>query len=187
MRSIPIVSTLVVLLAVGVMIALGLWQLERREEKAQLLAHYAGAAGLTQEIAWPRQGPGAQLLYRRAHLTCTAVTATSAVAGRNRNDETGFARTATCALAGGGEARVVLGWTRRPDGKGTWQGGEVHGVIAPGPRLVADPALGGLEANALPDPSDLPNNHLSYAVQWFSFALTALVIYAMVLRRKGRS
>ena len=51
----------------------------------------------------------------------------------------------------------------------------------------ADPALGGLEANALPDPSDLPNNHLSYAVQWFAFALTALVIYAMVLRRRGRS
>ncbi|MCJ1962304.1 SURF1 family protein, partial [Novosphingobium sp. 2637] len=34
MRSIPIISTLVVLAAVGVMIALGVWQLERREEKA---------------------------------------------------------------------------------------------------------------------------------------------------------
>jgi surfeit locus 1 family protein len=37
-------------------------------------------------------------------------------------------------------------------------------------RLVADPPLAGLAANAAPDPSDIPNNHLAYAVQWFLFA-----------------
>lgn len=62
----------------------------------------------------------------------------------------------------------------------------VDGVIAPGPRLVADPAAAGLVPLAKPDPRDLPNNHLSYAVQWFLFALTALVIYALALRRRWR-
>ncbi len=32
----------------------------------------------------------------------------------------------------------------------------------------------------------MPNNHLSYAVQWFSFAATALIIYALALRRRRR-
>jgi cytochrome oxidase assembly protein ShyY1 len=58
------------------------------------------------------------------------------------------------------------------------------GVVAPGPRLVADPPLAGLAANARPDPSDIPNNHLSYAVQWFLFAVTALVIYLLALRKR---
>jgi surfeit locus 1 family protein len=33
----------------------------------------------------------------------------------------------------------------------------------------------------------LPNNHLMYAGQWFFFALTALVIYVLALRKKRRS
>ena len=38
---------------------------------------------------------------------------------------------------------------------------------------------------AAPDPRDLPNNHLAYAGQWFFFALTALVIYILALRRRS--
>jgi surfeit locus 1 family protein len=60
----------------------------------------------------------------------------------------------------------------------------VRGVIAPGPRLVADPPLAGLEANAIPDPSQIPDNHLSYAVQWFLFAGAALVVYVLALRKR---
>jgi surfeit locus 1 family protein len=67
-----------------------------------------------------------------------------------------------------------------------WTGGEVTGVVAPGPRLVADPAVARLDAMAKPDPGNLPNNHLAYAGQWFFFALTALVIYVLALRRKQR-
>jgi surfeit locus 1 family protein len=65
-----------------------------------------------------------------------------------------------------------------------WDGGELGGVIAPGGRLVADQPLPGLEASARPDPRDVPNNHWSYAVQWFLFALTALVIYTLALRKR---
>ena len=45
----------------------------------------------------------------------------------------------------------------------------------------------GLDQLAPPDPRDMPNNHLSYAVQWFLFALTALVIYFLALRKKWRA
>ena len=81
------------------------------------------------------------------------------------------------------KADVILGWSRDPKAP-AWRGGEVMGVIAPGPRLVADPPLAGLAANARPDPSDIPNNHLSYAVQWFLFAATALVIYVLAVRKR---
>jgi surfeit locus 1 family protein len=44
-----------------------------------------------------------------------------------------------------------------------------------------------LQANAAPDPRDVPNNHLSYAVQWFLFATTAIVIYGLALRKRLRA
>jgi surfeit locus 1 family protein len=42
-------------------------------------------------------------------------------------------------------------------------------------------------ANARPDPNDIPNNHLAYAVQWFLFAGVALVIYALAVRKRMRA
>lgn len=84
-------------------------------------------------------------------------------------------------------ADVVLGWSRSPNAV-EWRGGFVAGTVVPtgelGFKIVADPPLAGLEANAAPDPGDLPNNHLAYAVQWFFFAATALVIYVLALRRR---
>jgi surfeit locus 1 family protein len=185
-RRPPIVPTLVVLVAVAVMISLGFWQLRRLHEKEALLSRYSQARVTPEEIAWPR-GDADVLLYRRAKLTCDAVTDHSSMAGRNVRGEAGAAQTAQCVLPDGAEALVVLGWSRQPNVAANWQGGEVHGVIAPGPRLVADPPLDGLEANAIPDPADIPNNHLSYAIQWFFFAATAAVIYVLALRKRGRA
>ena len=54
-------------------------------------------------------------------------------------------------------------------------------------RLIVGPPLNGLQANAAPDPAEIPNNHLSYAVQWFLFALTAAIIYVLALRKKWRA
>ena len=48
-RRLPVFATVVVLIAVGVMIRLGFWQLDRREEKAAMLAHYATAES-SQEV-----------------------------------------------------------------------------------------------------------------------------------------
>jgi surfeit locus 1 family protein len=183
-RRLPVIATIVVLAAVGVMIRLGFWQLDRLEEKEALLERYRAAASSTEAIDWPADNEATQaLLYRRARLSCPAVTASSVIAGRNAEGRAGVTQVVTCRLGNGGEALVALGWSLDP-APTAWQGGEVAGVIAPGPRLVADPPLAGLEANAIPDPSEIPNNHLAYAVQWFLFAAVALVIYALAVRKR---
>ena len=185
LRRLPPVATGVVLLSVAIMIALGFWQLGRADEKAQLLARYAAAGDNLDPVEWPGDSEAAleRRLYRRSAIDCAKVTELTAVAGTNARGSRGWAQIAECELADGGEARVALGWTRAPEGP-LWNGGEVTGIIAPGPRLVADPPRAGLLALEKPDPSDLPNNHLAYAWQWFLFALTALVIYALAVRKR---
>lgn len=183
-RRIPVVATLLVLLAIGVMVRLGFWQLDRLHQKEALLARYAAARTMSADVPFPQDEAAAQqALYRHARIDCTEVTRVTVTAGHNVQGETGMANVADCLLAGGGRARVVLGWSREPMPV-AWKGGEAMGVIAPGPRLVADPPLAGLAANARPDPADVPNNHLSYAVQWFLFAATALVIYAIAVWKR---
>lgn len=183
-RRLPLFPTLLVLAAVAVMIRLGFWQLDRLHQKEALLARYHQAETMSAESPWP-VGPAAAeaALYRRSRVECLEVTGAASVSGRNRQGEAGIAHAVDCRLPGGGTARVVLGWSRDPKAP-DWRGGLVTGTIAPGPRLVADPPQAGLEANAHPDPSDLPNNHLSYAVQWFLFAAVAVVIYGLALRKR---
>jgi len=187
-RRIPILATLVVLAAAATMVGLGLWQLERAQWKAELLARYA-SAGSAETATFPTsQGAVEAALYRHSTLLCDRVIEFGAVAGHDRSGTTGWAQTARCALVGGGEAEVVLGWSREPNMTLDWAGGTINGTIGPGraggARLIADPPLAGLQANAAPDPATIPNNHLSYAFQWFFFALTALVIYALALRKR---
>ena len=183
---IPVLPTLLVLAGVAVMIGLGMWQLGRLEQKEALLARYAVASGMSADVPFPQSESAAeQVYYRHARVDCRDVVDVTAKAGTNAKGEAGVAHHAACRLAGGGKADIVLGWSREPASP-DWRGGEVMGVIAPGPRLVADPPLAGLAPNAVPDPSEIPNNHLAYAVQWFFFAATALVIYALAVRKRLR-
>nr|WP_240782164.1 SURF1 family protein [Qipengyuania sediminis] len=172
------------------MIALGFWQLERRAEKEALLASYAAADRASQEVAWPSAPLGYQAaLYSRSAVRCVEVTNRRAVAGRSEDGQPGWAHIATCNVAVGGLADIALGWSPGPRGP-AWSGGEVAGMVAPagrGIRLVANPPIAGLAPLATPDPSAIPNNHLSYAVQWFAFAATAVVIYVLALRRRRGS
>jgi surfeit locus 1 family protein len=100
------------------------------------------------------------------------------------------AQIARCAVDGGREADVALGWSA-PAAGFTWAGGAVSGIIAPGGEfggvLYAAQQPSGLQPLAPPDPADVPNNHMAYAGQWFFFALTAAVIYVLALRRRGRN
>lgn len=185
LRRLPVIPTIVVIAAVATMIALGFWQLGRADEKAELLARYAAAGDQTEQVEWPGDNKEAlkKRLYRHATVVCSKVKESTAVAGTNEKGSHGWAQIAVCDLKRGGEARIALGWTRGPDGP-LWNGGEVTGIIAPGPRLVADPPRAGLLPLERPDPSDLPNNHMAYAWQWFLFALTALVIYGLAVRKR---
>jgi surfeit locus 1 family protein len=184
---VPLVPTLLVLAAVGLMIWLGVWQLQRLQWKEALLARYTVAESTPGEVAFPRDASSAEpLLYRRSRVDCRSVESATAISGRNAAGNAGIAHIAQCRLADGSAARVVIGWSSDPHAPG-WRGGLVTGTIAPGPRLVADPPLAGLAANEKPDASQIPNNHFSYAIQWFLFAATALVIYALALLKRSRS
>ena len=189
-RRVPLLPTLIVLAAAGIMVALGFWQLQRRAEKEALLATYASAAAIGAEAAWPREPADyAAALYRRASVTCARVEGIDEVAGRSSDGRSGWAHVARCRLADGSAAAIALGWSDRPYPP-VWRGGPVTGIVASagkGVRLVAAPAQAGLAPLAAPDPASIPNNHLSYAVQWFAFAATALVIYVLALRRRWTS
>lgn len=202
-RPIPIVATIVVLVAAAAMVALGVWQLQRRHEKLAALDRYA--ANMHQPpIAWPRFGTGDDALFRTSSAYCLRPLQFSREAGRDAAGKPGWRQIVTCATGAEGPALTVqLGVASSPTGEPAWTGGEVTGWISHAPdhraliaglfdhgpkplMLVATAPVAGLAPNPGPDLSAVPNNHLAYAVQWFIFAALALIIYGLALRRRSR-
>jgi surfeit locus 1 family protein len=186
---VPIVPTLVVAAAVATMIALGVWQLRRADWKTDLIARYQQAQGMSSNVPWPRDEAAMErALFRWSQFDCQRVLAIRSTAGTSAKNEKGWAHVARCAIDGGGDAEVALGWSKGPQQPLQWAGGPVAGIVAPGGQfggtLHASMPPPGLAPLAPPDPGDLPNNHLMYAGQWFFFALTALVIYVLALRKR---
>ena len=190
-RKLPLIPTIFVALAALTMIGLGAWQLERRKEKEALLASYAAAANLP-PIGWPSIPPREPLpLFRSATGNCLSVVGYRTAAGQNRNGEPGYLVIADCRTGAEGPGlSVELGWSKDPNAGRNFQGGLVSGAIAPDKlsrmRLVAAVPGPGLMASAVPSPAIIPNNHLSYAIQWFLFAGIAVVIYLLALRQRWR-
>jgi surfeit locus 1 family protein len=190
-RRLPIGSTIVVLAAVAIMISLGVWQLHRKQWKEGLIAQYHAAQASEAEVPWPTSPAKYEAaLFYRSRLDCAKVTGVDAIAGRSAAQQPGWAHIAHCRLPNGGTADVALGWSNGPANP-PWDGGEVTGWITEGHsglRLVAAPAQGGLAELARSGPPDpTPMGHLSYAIQWFSFAVIALVIYVLALRKRWRA
>ena len=192
-RRIPIVATIVVAAAVATMIGLGIWQLQRAKWKESLIARYEAAQDKP-PIAYPT-GPVNQddlPLFRHATAVCLQPVGKRVTAGRNLKDETGYVVIVDCRTSAEGPGLAVeVGWSRNPNAQFTWNGGPVSGVIAPdsrtGMRLVAAGAPAGLETAAPPSLDQIPNNHRSYAIQWFLFAGIAALIYGLLLRQRARS
>ena len=186
----PLLPTVIVAAAVAAMVWLGIWQLHRAAWKTSLIARYEANAGLP-PMAWPAVPPADdRLLYRRASGFCLQPVGWREVAGRNFKDETGWSHIASCRTGAEGPGMEVdVGWSTSPYPP-QWRGGAVSGLIVPDRkhriRLVAAEAAPGLVPSAPPKPRDMPNNHLAYAVQWFAFAATALIIYLIALRRRQR-
>jgi surfeit locus 1 family protein len=187
--AVPLIATVIVALTVLAMVGLGVWQLRRAAWKDALVAQYASARSLP-PTAFPTVPTDAEsLLFRRAGGFCLQVTGWRASAGRNLKGESGWRHVAAC-RTGGGEGpgmQVDMGWSNRSDAP-TWRGGRVEGVIGPDSQhrilLVSTAPAPGLAASELPSTDDIPNNHLSYAVQWFAFAAVAAIIYALALRHR---
>lgn len=188
LRRIPIAPTLLVLVAVGVMIRLGFWQLDRLHRKEALLALYSQNIRLSSEVALPVAPRERERAYfRHTRFACPSTGTTRPMAGHNAKGETGWAHWGECRLPDGMAVAVNLGWSQAPAAV-RYMGGTIGGIIAPdrqsGARVVADRPIEGLEPSAAPDPNAIPNNHLAYAIQWFLFALTAVVIYALAVRKR---
>jgi len=181
-RQLPVIPTILVVAAAGVMVWLGFWQLGRAEEKAALIERYSQAQENVEPVSFPNNGSGEEFWFRRSAFDCENVGLQDPTAGTAANGAKGWAIRAMC-FGGDVGVPIDLGFSRDLV-EADWEGGRVEGIIAPGPRLVADPPLADLEPLAKPDPSDLPNNHLAYAGQWFFFAITALVIYFFAVRSK---
>ena len=202
MTRVPVLPTILVALAVAAMIALGLWQLDRRDEKEAAIRQLA--ANITRPvIRFPNSPVGDALLFRRAEATCARTAGWSRSSGRNAAGASGWRQIVECVdRTGGIPFKVQLGISRNPDAGVSFTGGTLRGYISHAPdqrpllagvfdrtptplMLVVETPPAGLEPNAPPDLSAVPNNHLAYAVQWFLFAAIAAVIYALALRRRG--
>ena len=189
-RRLPVIPTIIVAAAVAVMIGLGIWQLQRAHWKEALLARYGEAEKLP-PITWPTVPlRDAQLpLFRHATGVCLRPVGKRAVAGENVAGETGYVHIIDCVTGAEGPGMSVeVGWSKDPNAKANWSGGPVSGIIAPDRRsrmrLVAASAPPGLQPSAPPSIGSIPNNHRFYAVQWFSFAAIALIIYGLAVRKR---
>ena len=191
-RRLPVIPTIIVAAAVAVMIGLGIWQLQRAQWKARLLAQYDQAQNLP-PITWPTTAMRSNELplFRHATGVCLRPVGKRAVAGQNRAGESGYAQVVDCmtGIEGPGMS-VEVGWSKDPNAQFRWDGGPVSGIIAPDRRtmmrLVAATAPAGLEPSAPPSTATISNNHRLYAVQWFSFAAIAALIYALALRQRWK-
>lgn len=200
MKRFPIVATLLVALAAIAMVALGIWQLQRRGQKLAELRVLA-ANPSKPPIAFPIPAIGDDLLFRRAGAFCLKPVS-FALDGAGK---AGFRVIARCATGAEGPGfSVQLGTTHDPEFKPHWSGGKVGGMISHTPSnrplianvfgkqapqqllLVANTPAPGLSANEMPSIESIPNNHLAYAVQWFLFAGIAVIIYLLALRRRAR-
>ena len=187
----PLIPTILVAAAIAAMIGLGVWQLQRRTEKLELLERLERSAGPAADRLADRASAAPLPLFRAASGHCLSVAGFRTAAGRNRKGETGFLVIADCRVGAEGPGMAVeLGWTKNPALGRDYKGGKVSGIIAPDSvarmRLVSSEPGPGLVASAPPSPESIPNNHLSYAIQWFLFAAFAGVIYVLALRRRER-
>ena len=203
-RRIPILPTVLVVAAALLMVRLGLWQLERRQEKAVLLARYAANQAkppVAFAALWPVE---AEDLFRRTAATCIQASGWRTEAGHTASGQTGWRHIAGCRTGAEGPGLLVDLGISQTAAAPAWKGGRVAGRLTwgpsgesilshltasaapPTPMIVSDIAAPGLQPTQAPDPATIPNNHLAYAVQWFVFAGLALGIYAILLWRRMR-
>lgn len=201
----PLIPTLIVLVAVAVMIALGVWQLQRKTEKEALIALFQRNMAMSSLVAYPELPPVSDaFLYRKSSIVCLEPVRWDPRSGTDRKGQAGIRMIADCRTGAEGPGVLVdvgIGDDFAPP---KWTGGTVQGTIVPGPEqpsvmqrltgnatparamLIADQPAPGLRASAVPSAEDTPNNHLAYAGQWFLFAAAALVIYILAVRRRLR-
>lgn len=205
MRRLPFLPTLVVALAVAAMVSLGFWQLRRAEWKDALLTSYRAGARAAPIYGLPADSSIDRIAFRRAHILCRIASGAVQIGGTDRAGRTGFRNIVGCGLIDGRVIMADLGWSAvnaRPVLPAPGQRIEADGRLIPDEELAkrvigdvagATPVLmvfeqpaPGLLPSVPPSIENIPNNHRSYAVQWFLFASVALVIYILALAKRNR-
>lgn len=204
MKRLPLLPTILVGLACAAMIALGIWQLQRAQEKAELKTVYARNAAMSSITFFPVFDPvRPELYFRKAQSHCLNILGWTSRAGVDAAGKTGYRQLATCSTGVEGPGYIVdMGVSDSFDAPKGYTGGDISGTIVPGissgslfqrmigkapivpPMLIADTPAPGLRASKVPTIDDMPDNHLAYAVQWFIFAGLAALIYFLALRRR---
>lgn len=206
MKPVPLGATILTLVMVPVLIALGCWQLERREWKHGLIAQLESASHLPivgpVDVSAAKSG-GQSLQYRRARIDCRPgrVAPYDIKGGTSADDQGGFLVLVSCrdpakAYPQAPDLVVVAGWTVRPDIKALDVDASFTGTLIerpygdapgrPGFMLIPTTAVPPLQPSRIPVPDDLPDSHLSYALQWFSFAIILTVIYLVYVGKWRR-
>jgi cytochrome oxidase assembly protein ShyY1 len=199
----PLVPTLLTALAVPTMVGLGVWQLERALWKEGLLARLNANANAP-ELRLGEASIPPDAGFRRVvlWLDCPPAPPTPSAA-RLPSGRPGYGWRLSCRAGDGGFVTVNLGASAGPldagraralgqaaSGRSIWRGVLVERPGgAPGWLLVSADPVAPLEPAEPPTLDTIPNNHRGYAVQWFGFAATLAIIFALWLRRwrRGRA
>ena len=180
-RGLPIGPTLLVAGALPLLVSLGVWQLHRLRWKEALLVRLAEAPKLPALDHPDLSAPGRD--FRRATVECRPSGLPLVRAGRSLRGEIGYSYILPCA---GGRLSLDAGWAPGPDAKPFALAAAYPGLLREhdGPRytLIAARALPPLTPSAPPSVEEVPNSHLSYAIQWFFFAAVLGAIYGLYVR-----
>ncbi len=204
MKRVPFWPTLMAFVMLTALVALGIWQLQRREWKHALIARLEAAQSLPplQPVDYFKAMAGqSSVQYRRAELPCSPgrVLPYDLKGGSSIAGDGGYLVLVSCRPNRlPPDIVAVAGWTIRPDAARVpldidtvFKGliiEKPYGDAAGRPQfmLIPDTAVPPLQVSRMPTPEDLPDNHLSYAGQWFGLALSLLAIYGIWLRRRWR-
>lgn len=192
MKRLPLLPTLIVLLAVPTMIALGVWQLQRAEWKSRLLERLAvNAHAPVIEAPADLAAPKDELSFRRVRVVCTRLVDRDPTAARSVDGAAGYRQIRLCQRTAGEPLLVSLGVGSSPDRvripvDGAFVGTLVPRGGTPAFLLVSEAPARPLAREAPPTLDSIPNNHRAYAVQWFLFALILTLVYVAYLRQRHK-
>lgn len=204
MKRSALFPTLLTFVMLTTLISLGIWQLQRRAWKHELVRTLAAAQSLPplEPVDYFRAMTGeASVQYRRAELPCSPgrVLPYDLKGGSSAGGVSGYLVLVSCRPnRKPPDIVAVAGWTRRPDAAQVpilvdtvFKGLIIerpYGRVPGRPQfmLIPNTAVPPLERSRLPTPEDLPDNHLSYAFQWFGLAVVLATIYGIWLRRRLR-
>jgi cytochrome oxidase assembly protein ShyY1 len=193
-RRLPVIPTAIVALVVAGCVWAGMWNLGRAKLHSAELQKVQAASRLP-PITFPTVPASDDQLpvYRFASGNCLKVVSRRTDVGESASGEPGFAIIFDCATGSEGPGMSVqVGWSKDPNARTPWTGGLVSGVIIPDRksriRLVASGPAPGLQPNGTTKATITvsPAQNRGYAFQFFSFAVIALVIYSLALRKRLR-